>query len=97
MKRARGWLFWELARSTRIGDGFDEEAVAALRSEWADLQQEMLGTAYDRAAEGRELIARGKHKQASKMLTKYMKSNANDVVRKARYLVSRVPAMATAV
>ena len=91
------WLFWELARSTRIGDGFDEEAVAALRSEWADLQQEMLGTAYDRAAEGRELIARGKHKQASKMLTKYMKSNANDVVRKARYLVSRVPAMAAAV
>jgi hypothetical protein len=30
------------------------------------------------------------------MLTRYMKSNANDVVRKARELVSRVPAMAAA-
>ena len=56
----------------------------------------MLAGAYERAAEGRELIARGKEKQASKMLTRYMRGNADVVVKRAKELVSRVPAMAAA-
>ena len=90
------WLFRELARSTRLGDSFDESAVAALRSEWAEMQQGLLASAYEMAAEGREPIDRGKEKQASKMLTKYMRTNAGLAIKKARDLVSRVPVTAAA-
>ena len=87
------WLFRELARKTRLGDGFDEAAVAALRSEWAEMQLELTESAYQMAAEGRDLIGRGKVNRASKMLTKYMRANTERAVKKARELVSRgVPA-----
>ena len=84
------WLLRELARSTQVGDGFDESAVAALRSEWAEMQRELLVSAYEMAAEGRGLIDQGKEKSASKMLTEYMRTNADRTVKKARQLVSRV-------
>ena len=90
------WLFRELARSTRVGDGFDKGTVATLRSEWVGMQQELLVSAYEIAAEGRELIDSGKEKRASKMLTKYMRTNADHAIKKARGLVSRVSVAAAA-
>ena len=87
------WLFRELAGRTRLGDAFDEDAVAALRSEWVEMQQELLVSAYEMAVEGRDLIDMGKENRASKMLTKYMRAHTERATKKARELVSRgVPA-----
>lgn len=83
------WLFRELAGRTRLGDTFDEDAVADLRSEWVEMQQELLVSAYEVAVEGRALIDRGDEKRASKMLTKYMSSSTERVLKNAKGLVRR--------
>ena len=83
------WLFRALERSVRQGDEFDTQLIGAIRHSWASLQEELLGSAYAIATEGRELIDSGRREEASKMLTEYMNGNVNRALSVVRDLLAR--------
>ena len=83
------WLFRALERRVRRGDQFDTQAIDAIRSTWARLQEELLESAYRIATEGQELIDSGQRERASKMLTEYMNCNVNRALSIAREMVAR--------
>lgn len=90
------WLFRALERSVRRGDRFDSEAIDTTRSTWNQLQEELLESAYQIAAEGQELIDSGKRDVASQMLTEYMSRNVNRALSLAREMLARKPLEAVA-
>ncbi len=83
------WLFRSLERSVRRGDEFDTQLINATRRSWASLQDELLGSAYEIATKGRELIDSGRREDASKMLTEYMSRNVNRALSVAREMLAR--------
>jgi dipeptidase len=83
------WLFRALERRARRGDQFDSQLVDDIRSTWARLQEELLESAYQIAAECQELINSGQRERASKLLTEYMGCNVDRALSIAKEMLAR--------
>jgi hypothetical protein len=68
------------------------EVRAEIRSELANLQNDLFESAYEVAKNGRELLGNGAGDAAAEMLMKYMSENAQRVISKVK---SMVPANAS--
>jgi hypothetical protein len=55
---------------------------------WWDLQKGMFASAYAIAAQGREMIDAGDKDGANEMLTRYMVSNADNMLRVGREMLN---------
>ena len=78
-----------LERRVRHGDQFDSQLVDDIRSTWARLQEELLESAYQIAAECQELIDSGQRERASKLLTEYMGCNVDRALSIAKEMLAR--------
>ena len=83
------WLFRALERRVRHGDQFDSQLVDDIRSTWAQLQEELLASAYQIATECKELIDSGQRETASRLLTEYMGCNVDRALSLAREMLAR--------
>lgn len=83
------WLFRKISAAVRNGSQIDEDAVSAVRTGWAGLQNELLRSAYDMAREAKELMDAGARDRATEMLTEYMRLNTDKALRTAREFLSR--------
>ncbi len=84
------WLFYKL---THDGLNSGPERRAEVRAAWRPLQAELMGSAYEMARRGREMMEGGRPDEASKMLTAYMAENVSRMLEMARGLL-RVKASA---
>ena len=84
--------WWDFYRLTQHGVKAGAEVRAEIRSELANLQNDLFESAYEVAKNGRELIGNGAGDAAAEMLMKYMAENAQRVISKVK---SMVPATAS--
>lgn len=80
------WVFRNLEHKIRKGNEIDMPVVEQIRSKWVDLQDELLGTAYELAAAAGVLIQEGKETELSYMLTEYMRKNFDRAMEIARHI-----------
>ena len=78
------WVFRNLEHKIRRGNEIDLTIVDQIRSEWVDLQDELLETAYERAASAGILIQEGEETALSHMLTEYMRENFDRAIEISR-------------
>lgn len=78
------WLFYEL---THAALNAGPERRADVRAAWRPLQTELLGSAYEMARRGRELVAGGGPDEAAKLLTTYMTETVARMLDVARTLL----------
>jgi len=79
--------WWDFYRLTEHGVKAGPEVRAEIRSELANLQNELFESAYEVAKNGRELIENGVGDSAVEMLTKYMAENAERVILKVKSMI----------
>jgi dipeptidase len=84
------WLFRTLEKTTRRGTGFDPAAVDAIRAEWAPVQNDLIGSAYGIAIEANDLIRNGTPARANEVVTEYMASNTDLMLRTVKGMLSRL-------
>ena len=84
--------WWDFYRLTQHGVKAGAEVRSEIRSELANLQNDLFESAYEVAKNGRELIGNGAGDAAAEMLMKYMAENAQRVISKVK---SMVPATAS--
>ena len=84
--------WWDFYRLTQHGMTAGVEVRAEIRSELANLQNDLFESAYEVAKNGRELLGNGAGDAAAEMLMKYMSENAQRVISKVK---SMVPANAS--
>jgi secernin len=84
--------WWDFYRLTQHGMTAGVEVRAEIRSELANLQNDLFESAYEVAKNGRELLGNGAGDVAAEMLMKYMSENAQRVISKVK---SMVPANAS--
>lgn len=84
------WLFYKL---THDGLNSGPERRAEVRAAWRPLQAELMGSAYEMARRGREMMEDGMTAEASGMLTTYMAENVSRMLDMTRGLL-RVKALA---
>ncbi|MSQ08579.1 MAG: hypothetical protein EXR57_05765 [Dehalococcoidia bacterium] len=78
------WLFYRL---THDGLNAEPERRAEVRAAWRPLQSELMGSAYEMARRGRDMIGGGRKDEAARMLTTYMAENVSRMLDVARGLL----------
>jgi len=73
------WLFHRLSHEAR---GRPEMGVGLVREGWSCLQEELFGSAYAMATEGRRLIDAGQVTEAERVLTRYMAESTSAMLEK---------------
>ena len=79
--------WWDFYRLTQHGVKAGAEVRSEIRSELANLQNDLFKSAYEVAKNGRELIGNGAGDAAAEMLMKYMAENAQRVISKVKSMV----------
>ncbi|MDE0593335.1 MAG: hypothetical protein OSB68_08920 [Dehalococcoidia bacterium] len=82
--------WWDFYRLTQLGVRAGVEARVEIRSELANLQNELFESAYEVAKTGLEMIGNGAVDAAAEMLTKYMAENAQRVILKVKSMVPTI-------
>jgi hypothetical protein len=85
------WLFHDLALDS-IARG--RERQQQVKAAWRPLQDELLESAYEKAREGRDLIANGNAYDARRVLTEYMDESVSRMLTTARGMLSGAAATA---
>ncbi|NOZ28462.1 MAG: secernin-3 [Chloroflexi bacterium] len=83
------WLFRKLERAVRQDPS--GEAAAAVRAVWRGFQDKLLETAYQIAAEARQMIDAGRDEEAAQKLTDYMHRNVQQAQSTLQDMLTRGP------
>ena len=71
------WLFHRLSHLARQDD---TNRIPVVRNGWASFQNRLFNSAYQIAAEGRELIDTGRYEKAKQLLSDYMTENMSEML-----------------